>query len=61
MTCVYSLDIPFDIPSDIQLSTQKRTTATTKTVIDHIVTNRPEAVSKSGVLSYGISALNVVS
>ena len=32
-----------------------RTTATTKTVVDHIITNRPESVSKSGVLSCGIS------
>ena len=32
-----------------------RTTATTKTVIDHIITNRSESVSKSGVLSCGIS------
>ena len=32
-----------------------RTTATTKTLIDHIITNRSESVSKSGVLSCGIS------
>ena len=32
-----------------------RTTPTTKTVIDHIITNRSESVSKSGVLSCGIS------
>ena len=32
-----------------------RTTATTKTVIDHIITNRPASVSKSGVLSCGIN------
>ena len=32
-----------------------RTTATTKTIIDHIITNRSESVSKSGVLSCGIS------
>ena len=32
-----------------------RTTATTKTVIDHIITNRPVSVSKSEVLSCGIS------
>ena len=32
-----------------------RTTATTKPVIDHIITNRPASVSKSGVLSCGIS------
>ena len=32
-----------------------RTTATTKTVIDHIITNRPVSVSKSGVLSCGMS------
>ena len=31
------------------------TTATTKTVIDHIITNRPVFVSKSGVLSCGIN------
>ena len=31
------------------------TTATTKTIIDHIITNRSESVSKSGVLSCGIS------
>ena len=29
--------------------------ATTKTIIDHIITNGPESVSKSGVLSCGIS------
>ena len=32
-----------------------RTTATTKTIIDHIITNKPEFVSESGVLSCGIS------
>ena len=32
-----------------------RTTATTKTIIDHFITNRSESVSKSGVLSCGIS------
>ena len=32
-----------------------RTTATTKTVINHIITNRPASVSKSGVLSCDIS------
>ena len=32
-----------------------RTTATTKTVIDHIITSRSESVSKSVVLSCGIS------
>ena len=32
-----------------------RTTATTKIVIDHIITNRSESVSKSEVLSCGIS------
>ena len=32
-----------------------RTTATTKTIIDHIITNRSESVSKSEVLSFGIS------
>ena len=32
-----------------------RTTATIKTVIDHIITNRPASVFKSGVLSCGIS------
>ena len=31
------------------------TTATTKTVIDHIITNRLASVAKSGVLSCGIS------
>ena len=31
------------------------TTATTKTLIDHIITNRSESVSKSRVLSCGIS------
>ena len=31
------------------------TMATTKTIIDHIITNRSESVSKSGVLSCGIS------
>ena len=28
-----------------------RTTATTKTIIDHIITNRPESVSENGVLA----------
>ena len=37
-----------------------RTTASTKTVIDHIITNRPEFVSKSGVLNCGISNHDVV-
>ena len=32
-----------------------RTTATTKTIIDHIITNRPESLSKNGVLASGIS------
>ena len=32
------------------------TTATTKTVIDHIITNRRVSVSKGGVLSSGISS-----
>ena len=31
-----------------------RTTATTKTIIDHIITNRPESVSKNVVLASGI-------
>ena len=29
-----------------------RTTATTKTIIDHIITNRPESVSKNGKLEW---------
>ena len=37
-----------------------RTTATTKTIIDHIITNKPEFVSESGVLSCGISGHDVV-
>ena len=37
-----------------------RTTATTKTIIDHIITNKPEFVSESGVLSCGISDHDVV-
>ena len=37
-----------------------RTTTTTKTIIDHIITNRSESVSKSGVLSCGISDHDVV-
>ena len=37
-----------------------RITATTNTVIDHIITNRPASVSKSGVLSCGISDHNAV-
>ena len=37
-----------------------RTTATSKTIIDHIITNRSEAVSKSGVLACGISDHDVV-
>ena len=32
-----------------------RTTATTKTIINHIITNRSESVSRSGVLPCGIS------
>ena len=36
------------------------TTATTKTVIDHIITNRPEPVSKSGALPCGISDYDAV-
>ena len=31
------------------------TKATTKTIIDHIITNRSESVSKSEILSCGIS------
>ena len=37
-----------------------RTTATTKTIIDHITTDKPEFVSESGVLSCGISDHDVV-
>ena len=37
-----------------------RTTATTKTIIDHIITNKSEFVSDSGVLSCGISDHDVV-
>ena len=37
-----------------------RTTATTKTIIDHIITNRPESVSENGVLASGISDHDVV-
>ena len=37
-----------------------RTTATTKTIIDHIITNRPESVSKNGVLASGISDHDVI-
>ena len=37
-----------------------RTTATTKTVIDHIITNEPNMVSYSGVISCGISDHDVV-
>ena len=32
-----------------------RTTHTTQTIIDHIITNRPERVSESGVMPCGIS------
>ena len=35
-------------------------TATSKTIIDHIITNRSEAVSKSGVLACGINDHDVV-
>ena len=28
----------------------------TRTLIDHIATNKPEHISKSGVIAYGISA-----
>ena len=37
-----------------------RTTATTKTIIDHMITNKPEFVSESNVLSCGISYHDVV-
>ena len=37
-----------------------RTTATTKTVIDHIITNKPNMISNSGVISCGISGHDVV-
>ena len=37
-----------------------RTTATSKTIIDQIITNRSEAVSKSGVLACGINDHDVV-
>ena len=37
-----------------------RTTATTKTIIDHIITNKPNMVSNSGVISCGISDRDVV-
>ena len=37
------------------IKSSTRTTATTKTVIDHIITNRSASVSKSGVLSCGVS------
>ena len=37
-----------------------RTTAATKTIIDHIITNRPESVSKNGVLASGISDHDVI-
>ena len=37
-----------------------RTTATSKTIIDHLITNRSEAVSKSGVQACGISDHDVV-
>ena len=36
------------------------TTVTTKIIIDHIIANRSESVSKSGVLSCGISDHDVV-
>ena len=32
-----------------------RTTSTTSTIIDHLMTNRPEIISGSGVVPYGIS------
>ena len=37
-----------------------RTTATTKTITDHIITNRPESVSENGVLASGISDYEVL-
>ena len=37
-----------------------RTTAMTKTIIDHIITNKPNMVSNSGVISCGISDHDVV-
>ena len=43
----YSLTQPIKEPT--------RTTHTTQTIIDHIITNRPERVSESGVIPCGIS------
>ena len=45
--------IKFDLVQLIRNPT--RTTATTKPIIDDIITNKPEFVSKNGVLSCGIS------
>ena len=37
------------------------TTATTKTIIDHIITNRPESISKNGILAMsGVSDYDVI-
>ena len=36
------------------------TTATTKTIIDHIITNKPNMVSNSGVIPCGISDYDIV-
>ena len=48
----------YNLPQMIKSPT--RTTATTKTIIDHIITNRPEFVSKNGVLANGISDHDVI-
>ena len=42
------------------INSPTRTTTTSKTMIDHIITNESEAVSKSGVLACGISDHDVV-
>ena len=48
----------FNLAQLIKSPTQM--TATSKTIIDHIITNRSETVSKSGVLACGISDHDVV-
>ena len=39
----------------IQIKEATRTTSDTQTLIDHIVTNKPNKVADSGVISYGVS------
>ena len=42
------------------IETPTRTTSDSKTLIDHVATNRPEWVTESGVIPCGISDHNIV-